>query len=115
MASVEELCDHITLINKSKTILEGSVSDVKQKFKMNLFELVCSGDYEKLIQQLNGSISIIHSQTLPDGNHILRVQLPEKSNGNTFLSLAMQHVSVISFQELLPTMNEIFIKAVSKN
>jgi len=115
MASVEELCDYITLINKSKTILEGSVADIKQQFKMNLYELVYAGGHDQLLEQLNGKISIIHSQMLPGGKHLMRVQMPEKGNGNELLSTAMNYVNIISFQELLPTMNEIFIKAVSKN
>ena len=115
MASVEELCDHITLIDKAKTILEGKVSDVKQQYKANLFELTYLGDDKNLAQKLNGDYSIVHTETLPGGENVIQIQLPEKSTGNSLLSKAMKHVEILSFHEVLPSMNEVFIKAVSKN
>lgn len=115
MASVEELCDHITLIDKSKAILEGRVSDVKQQYKANLFELIYMGNPEILFQKLNGSYTITHSETLSEGENMIQIQLPEKSTGNNLLKKAMDYVEILSFREVLPSMNEVFIKAVSKN
>jgi len=115
MASVEELCDHITLIDKSKTILEGSVPDIKQQYKANLFELIYTGNPDNLAQKLNGTFTITHSETLHGGENLIRIQLPEKKSGNSLLELAMAHVEIVSYREVLPSMNEIFIKAVSKN
>ena len=115
MASVEELCDHITLIDKSRTILEGRVLDVKQQYKTNLFELTFLGDDKDLAQKLNGDYSIVHSETLPSGENVIQIQLPEQRTGNSLLSQAMKHVEILSYHEVLPSMNEVFIKAVSKN
>jgi ABC-2 type transport system ATP-binding protein len=115
MASVEELCDHITLIDKSKIILEGSVSDIKQEYKANIFEIIYSGDPDILAQKLNGSYTITHSEMLSGGENLIQVQLPEKKTGKNLLEQAMNHVEILSFREVLPSMNEIFIKAVSVN
>ncbi len=115
MASVEELCDHITLIDKSKTILEGKVTDIKQHYKNNLFELTYLGDNNNLVQKLNGDYTISHTESLPGGENVIRIQLPETRTGNNLLTQAMAHVEILSFREVLPSMNEVFIKAVSKN
>lgn len=115
MASVEELCDYITLIDKSKSILEGKVSDVKQRFKSNLFELIYQGNPAILEQQLNNGFSITQSDQLPGGENKIYIQLSSGNSGNQLLSKAMDHVQIISFREVLPSMNEVFIKAVSKN
>ena len=115
MASVEELCDHITLIDKARTILEGKVLDMKQRYKANLFELTYLGDDKNLAQKLNGDYSIVHTEILPGGENVIQIQLPEKSTGNSLLSQAMKYVEILSYHEVLPSMNEVFIKAVSKN
>lgn len=115
MASVEELCDHITLIDKAKTILEGRVSDIKQQYKTHLFELTYMGNTDTLLQKLNDDYSITHSKTMPGGEKLIRIQLQEKSNGNELLTKVLAHVEILAFREVLPSMNEVFIKAVSKN
>ena len=59
MGSVEELCDHITLINKSKNILEGQIDDIKQKYKSNTYEISYNGDTDKLEKSLNEHYEIV--------------------------------------------------------
>ena len=115
MASVEELCDHITLIDNSKAILEGSVKDVKQQFKSNLFELIYHGGQSELSGLLNGNFNITMQEDLPDGSRMARIQLPEGKKGNDILDFVLKKLELISFREVLPSMNEVFIKAVSKN
>ncbi len=115
MASVEELCDHITLIDKSKSILEGSVESIKQQYKANLFQLEFAGDAENLKASLNENFTLDKTEQLANGRYMATIQLPDARNGNDLLNMALKQVTVISFRELLPSMNEIFIKAVSKN
>lgn len=115
MGSVEELCDNITLIDKAKTILEGSVNDVKQKFKANLFELVYNGGQDVLGRLLNGSFTITKTENIGDGNMRSHIQIPENKKGNDILTLVLKELNIISFREILPSMNEVFIKAVRNN
>lgn len=115
MASVEELCDNITLINKSKAVLEGKVSEIKQKYKSNSFELKFSGDTEAFIQSLNGHFHIIEDKELENGQHSAIIQMEGKHEGNELLQKAVPQVLIHEFREILPSMNEVFIKAVSQN
>ena len=115
MASVEELCDYITLIDKSRTILEGSVDNIKQQYKANIFEMDFEGDPEKLKRSLNGNFTLSDINTLTEGKYTVKIRLSDTQKGNDLLTQAVQHVSVLSFSEVLPSMNEIFIKAVNKN
>jgi ABC-2 type transport system ATP-binding protein len=115
MASVEELCDHITLIDKSKTILEGSVSEIKQQYKANLFELEFDGDPEVLRANLNGNYAISSLDCTGEGRFAARIHIADVKRSNDLLSEVIRNVSIRSFKEVLPSMNEIFIKAVAKN
>jgi ABC-2 type transport system ATP-binding protein len=115
MASVEELCDHITLIDKAKTILEGSVHDIQQQFKANIFELIYDGSEDALIEKLNGNYALTRQDVLPDGNRRALIQLSTGKRGNDLISLIIKNLNLLSFREVLPTMNEIFIQTVSKN
>jgi ABC-2 type transport system ATP-binding protein len=115
MASVEELCDHITLIDRSRTILEGSVYDIKQQFKENLFELVYEGKPDELNKSLNGNYTLKQDEILPDGTQRALIMLADTKKGNDLLSLAIKKFNVLSYREVLPGMNEIFIQAVSQN
>jgi len=113
MASVEELCDNIALINKSQKILDGKVSELKNLFKENIFELIYS----------NGTNTIAHF--LPDGFVLIsesedknlkkaRIKIPENTSPNTLLNFAIQKVEVHGFSEIMPSMNDIFITKVNE-
>ncbi len=115
MASVEELCDNITLIDRSKSILEGRVSDIRANYKSNIYELEFEGDPEKLVQKLNGSYELRELTPLEEGKSRAMIHLTDSGLGNEFLKLAISSVKINSFREVLPTMNEVFIKAVSEN
>jgi ABC-2 type transport system ATP-binding protein len=115
MASVEELCDHITLIDQSKTILEGPVKDIRDNYKSNIFELEYEGVTETLEKSLDSKFNIISSEQIESNINSLRIQLAAEQKSNELLSYALKHVTIRSFREVLPTMNEIFIKAVNKN
>ena len=62
MASVEELCDHIALIDKSKKILDGPTQEIRQQYKSNIFEVEYRGDYQKLVNHLNDSYEILSNK-----------------------------------------------------
>lgn len=111
MSSVEEICDNITLLNKSRNILTGKVSDIKEQFKQNDFSVRFKG-YVDSIKHLPITIEE-HNTT---GNHTLaKLHFDNSLKSNDVLRQILNCVEVISFEELLPSMNSIFIKVVEDN
>lgn len=113
MASVEELCDDIALINNSKKILEGRVNDVKNAHKTNTFSITYN-DFENDLRTVLPSDFNLISQINIDTLKVAQIQLPPASTANHLLKLLMPHVSVHALNEIIPTMNEIFINTVNQ-
>lgn len=112
MASVEELCDDIALINKSNVVLSGSVSEIRNSYKNNLFEV------SLLMSEASGQISNNELFSViaieQKGNFaFLKIKLNQSDRNNDLLAELMKMGSIISFKEILPSMNEIFIQRVS--
>lgn len=103
MESVEEICDHIALINKSKTILEGKIEDIKNKFTNNTFELIVK---ENNLTE-NNLFSIISRNG--EKTHI---KLKDKTNSRKALEYINKNYQLLSFRKEIPKMEEIFIKAI---
>ena len=114
MESVEELCDHIALIDNAKKILDGSVKAIKQEYKSHTFELSYS-NAKKDIDSILGKDFEIISDNLIEDFHIAKIKLLNGKDQNDLLSLILPCVTVISFNEILPTMNDIFISKVKGN
>jgi ABC-2 type transport system ATP-binding protein len=114
MGSVEELCDHITLINKSKTIIEGKINDIRNAYKSNTFKIGYKGNPEKLKNLLNGDFELVE-HTTEDNTNYAKIKVNKLLRKNELLSLLIPEIQIISFNELLPSMNEIFIKIVEKS
>jgi ABC-2 type transport system ATP-binding protein len=108
MESVEELCDNITLINKAKTILEGSVHEIRSKWAANEYDLVFEGDVKI---EGNGHYNILREQK-DNNKSIFRLKTTTDINTNDILQTAIKFGNIISFNPALPSMNEIFIRAV---
>jgi len=108
MESVEELCDNITLIDKAKTILEGSVNEIRSKWAANEYDLVFDGDVKI---EGNGHYSILKQQK-DNNKSIFRLKTTSEINTNDILQTAMKSGNIISFNPALPSMNEIFIRVV---
>ncbi len=114
MSSVEELCDHITLINKSKTILEGKINDIRNAYKSNTFKIGYKGNPEKLKNLLDGDFELIEHST-KDNTNYAKIKVNRLLRKNELLYLLIPEIQITSFNELLPSMNEIFIKVVEKS
>lgn len=105
MEQVEEICRHIVLMNKGKKILDGTVQNVKNEFKDNIYEL-------------KGNILPEHTMTgifevVNLSNGRLRIKLSQGTRPNDVLQYFInQNVAINSFNEVLPTLNDIFIKLV---
>ena len=106
MEQVEEICDHIILVNKGKKILDGTVKGVKNQFKENLFSV----GLEEIPTNLNGNppFKIIGTK-----DHSYVVAINDGSKPNDVLNYFLQQgISVTSFNEILPSLSDIFIKLV---
>ncbi len=114
MSSVEELCDHITLINKSSCILEGEVDEIKRRFKSDIYEVGFSGDFNKVKDALNSKFDVLDHKLVKDLNYV-RVKMLHQHQDNELLSLILPHVHVTSFTDVYPSMNEIFINMVESS
>lgn len=111
MASVEELCDNIMLINKGQKILEGSVYQIKQDFKENKFEVKIKGiegESEKGIELPEG-FTAVSSETDNNGETTIIVEADNEINPNTLINYLSEKGTIVSYKELLPSMNDIFI------
>ena len=110
MASVEEICDEIALINKSEVVLSGSVDEVRNRFKLNTFNVnVLNSSFVKSPDEYS-----VISET-PGINHMLNVRIRKEkaiSNSELLAILAQQH-EIFSFTEELPSMNDVFLQVVA--
>ncbi|MDY6799610.1 MAG: ATP-binding cassette domain-containing protein [Bacteroidota bacterium] len=114
MGSVEELCDHITLINNAKNLLEGPIDKIRHEYKSNIYEITFNGEYQKLESAINEHYQILEQKKI-NGYNGVRIKLLHQTNENELLSLIIPAVEIISFNEIIPSMNDVFIKAVNKN
>lgn len=114
MASVEEICDYIVLINQSKKILEGQIDQVREKFKINTFEIVYRSGMPD-----PGSQSRLHYRVLENDNQgylkQMKVELTNGQSNNEFLRSITSEFEIVSFKELIPSMNDVFIQVVEQN
>lgn len=112
MESVEELCDNIALINKSHLVVTGGVDEIRRKYGNNNVEIVYSGD--KAIEPVEGVFNVL-SDIDNAGRHTAVIAMADGTVSNEVLKAVIgQEVSVNSFKELIPRMNDIFIKLVTE-
>lgn len=112
MESVEELCDNIALINKSHLVLSGGVDEIRRQYGNNHVELIYSG--ENALAPVEGLFSVI-SDADDNGRHTAVLSLDHEGLGNEVLTAVIgQGLLVNSFKELLPRINDIFIKLVTE-
>ncbi|MEI6455331.1 MAG: ABC transporter ATP-binding protein [bacterium] len=113
MASVEELCDDIALIDNSKVVLYGHVREIKKTYKTNKFEVVYN-TFEGQLQSLLPVNFNVVSQRKDFDHYRAIVQLPAQSTPNELLKVLIPNVIVYSLNEIIPSMNDIFISAVTR-
>ncbi|MGZ3939957.1 MAG: ABC transporter ATP-binding protein [Flavisolibacter sp.] len=106
MEQVEEICDHIVLVNKGQKILDGSVKDLKQRFKENLFRI----SFDAMPLNVNNDSFTIVRQ---NDDYSLVVKIDEAHAPNDVLRYFLQtKANIHSFNEILPSLNDIFIRVV---
>ncbi|MDA9563218.1 ABC transporter ATP-binding protein [Flavobacteriales bacterium] len=113
MSSVEEICDSIALINKSKKILGGSINEVRKTYSSNLFEIRFKGNMIAFTNALWTGYELIDQRE--DGPYITaKIKRLTQHSTNDLLNAIIPHVEVISLNEILPSMNDIFIEKVNE-
>ena len=115
MSSVEEVCDHITLIDKAKNILSGNVDDIRHKHGANIFGIDYRGSEEALLDALNGVCEIMESKPSPAGFNKMKIHIATDDQVRDVIAKANESVEIRSFSEMIPSMNDIFIRAVNGN
>ncbi len=113
MASVEELCDHIALIDNAKKILDGNVKAIKRQFATNTFEVRFNTFEGALRTILPASFEILESGR-EEEIRVARIRLPREAGPNDLLTQLIPHVTIHSLNEIIPSMNDIFIRVVTK-
>ena len=104
MESVEELCNDIALINSGQCILEGSVNEIKNNFKEHIFEVQFEGTIQNEIQHFDTLV-------IESGYGIFKAK--NKENTHTLIKQVVEQVNITSFNEKLPTINDVFIQSVN--
>mgnify|MGYP000963988113 FL=1 len=113
MSTVEDLCDHITLINKSKNILSGQIDNVRMNYGSNIFEVGYRGNYDAIASNLGGMFEIINNN-IENAVPKLQVKVSNPAESNKLLQSILPHAEVVSFNPVVPSMHDIFIKVVSE-
>jgi ABC-2 type transport system ATP-binding protein len=107
MEQVEEICDHIVLVNKGKKILDGGVENIKQQFKKNIFEI----EFDNTVLAEHIATHLFNVESVEEKKLTLRIN--DQFTNNQILSYFIErNLGVRSFNEILPSLNDIFIELV---
>ncbi|HEY9220105.1 MAG TPA: ATP-binding cassette domain-containing protein [Lutibacter sp.] len=117
MESVEEMCDYIALINKSNKILDGKLKDIKQQFKTNQFEVgLLSSDKEILLSQISAQFTVEKSKTISFNEDFrLLISLKNGETSKDLIEFLNNKAQITHFTEVIPSVNDIFLKSVASN
>lgn len=115
MSSVEEICDHITLIDKSRNILSGNVEEIRHKHGANIFEIDYNGNESDIRKALEERCEIMSTTQSPTGYNKIKIHVANDKDLRGVIAAANESVEMRSFREIIPSMNDIFIRAVNGN
>jgi len=111
MESVDELCDNLAMINKSKTILSGKINDIKSAYKSDIYKI-------KHLNRLDDKISnfsVIDSKIVFDNIYESEIKLTKKISSNDLLRLLLSNsIEILEFKQKTPNMNDIFIMKIEE-
>ena len=115
MSSVEEVCDHITLIDKSRNILSGNVEEIRHMHGSNIFEIDYRGKEADIRKAIEKRCEIMETTESPIGINKIKIHIANDNEVRTVIAAANESVELRSFKEIIPSMNDIFIRAVGGN
>jgi ABC-2 type transport system ATP-binding protein len=111
METVEDLCDSIALINKSKKILDGTVSEIRKQYKTNTFRIEFIGNLVNFTNAIWAGAELLDKKQ--DGDHCtVTLKILGQNSPNSLIANVLPTCQIISFNEIVPTMSDIFIKTV---
>lgn len=113
MGSVEELCDNIALIHKSEKILDGSVKNIRKAYRSNTFNISFKGNVMGFTNALWTGAEVLDKHSEDDIHHFT-IKLLNDVTSNQLLQTIMPTCEIVSFTELIPSMNDIFIMKVNQ-
>ena len=113
MSSVEEICDHITLINRSRNILSGKVDDIRRSHGGNIFSVQYKGEENVLAKKLQGVCEVLENEESKTGYSSLKIHIERNEDIRSVVALVNDTVEMRQFTEIVPSMNDIFIRAVN--
>jgi ABC-2 type transport system ATP-binding protein len=111
METVEELCDHIALINKSRKILDGQLTEIRRQYRTHIYELDFRGPMPAFANALWAGAEIIEQKQQGDLNAV-KLKLLGKNSVNDLFQAILPVCEIVKFNEVIPTMNDIFISTV---
>jgi len=112
MESVEELCDNIALINKAKLVVSGGVDEIRKNYGKNEVEIIYrSSEIREIVS--NGFYRVVSNDIYKDGYRVIIEVNREASSSQVLMELLKQNIDIVEYRELVPRMNDIFIKLVS--
>ncbi len=114
MASVEELCDHITLINDAETILQGEINTIREQYRTNQYQVHFAGDPDALSQGLKSGFELLSTDRNGMGQQAT-IGIGKDTSPNDLLRNLLDITEVREFREILPGMNDIFIRVVNED
>ncbi len=112
MSSVEELCDHITLINNAEAILQGDIMRIREQYRANKYLVTFEGDPDKLTRGLGGMFDLLKLDENGMGKQAT-IRIPAETGSAPLIRKLIDLVEIKAFQEILPSMNDIFIQVVN--
>lgn len=114
MGSVEEVCDHIALINKSKKIIDGNIHDIREQYKTGIFEIEIPAGLDSERTFSDHQFTLLEQETRGIRKRI-KFQNTNGESNNELLRKLMENLEISSFREVIPNMNEVFIQAVNQS
>ncbi|NKI32987.1 ABC transporter ATP-binding protein [Croceivirga thetidis] len=116
MESVEELCDHIALLNNAKKVLDGKLKDIKKAYKNNIYNISVqlNGNANDVLKEITSNYNVKTSE-YSTAEHLmdLQIQLPNNDT-RSILSTLSSKGNIVHFEETVPSVSDIFIKAVGE-
>ena len=110
MESVEELCDHIALIDQSKKILDGPLNEIREQYKQQIYQIDFSSTELSFLNTLPEHLKLIKSS-----NNQAEIQIVDQSKASDLIRFLLDKSDLKGFEEKVPTVNEIFIRTVKEN
>lgn len=113
MGSVEELCDNIALINKSQKLLDGSVKEIRKQYSSSIYTITFRGNLMGFTNAVWAAAEFLEKKS-EDDVHTVTLKLLRQNKPNDLLQAVLNSGEILSFHEVIPSMNDIFISVVEQ-